>query len=110
MSYNKKHGITPTGVKRAVQESLHTIQSGIEQPKGTSLEDGSISLIDMIRQLETEMAEAAGGLEFERAAILRDQINELRAATGTGTKAAQPGSAPKTSSRRAGVRGMRQTR
>ena len=90
MAYNKRHGITPTGVKRAIQESLHTIQSGAEGPTGNGLDDGSISLVEMIRQLETEMAEAAAGLEFERAAILRDQINELRAASGAGSKGPQP--------------------
>ena len=85
MAYNKRHGITPKGVKRAVQESLHTIQSGKEGPVTNGLDDGSVSLVDMIRQLETEMAEASAGLEFERAAILRDQINELRAASGSGS-------------------------
>jgi excinuclease ABC subunit B len=79
--YNAAHGITPRSVVRAVQESLHVIVKGSE-PDGMMREDGSaFDVGELIRELEHDMAEAAGRLEYERAALLRDQINELK--TGT---------------------------
>jgi excinuclease ABC subunit B len=79
--YNAAHGITPRSVVRAVQESLHVIVKGSE-PDGMMREDGSaFDVAELIRELEHDMAEAAGRLEYERAALLRDQINELK--TGT---------------------------
>jgi excinuclease ABC subunit B len=79
--YNAAHGITPRSVVRAVQESLHVIVKGSE-PDGMMREDGSaFDVSELIRELEHDMAEAAGRLEYERAALLRDQINELK--TGT---------------------------
>jgi excinuclease ABC subunit B len=39
----------------------------------------------LIRELESDMAEAAGRLEYERAALLRDQINELKTGASPST-------------------------
>jgi excinuclease ABC subunit B len=43
---------------------------------------GDVVITDVIRELEGEMAEAATKLEFERAALLRDQIRELKKQAG----------------------------
>ena len=43
---------------------------------------GDIDVVDVIRELQAEMQEAAAKLEFERAALLRDQIGELKRDVG----------------------------
>ena len=42
----------------------------------------NFSLSETLRELEEEMMHAAGNLEYEKAALLRDQIGELKAGTG----------------------------
>jgi excinuclease ABC subunit B len=83
MEYNEKHGITPQTVRRAVQESLHTILRGREIESSVIRETGGdFNLTELLRELEQEMQEASANLEFERAALLRDQIMEVKSGTG----------------------------
>jgi len=83
IAYNEKHGITPRSVIRAVQESLHTILRGREVESSVVRETGAdLNLTDLLRELEQEMMTAAGNLEYEKAALLRDQIAELKDGTG----------------------------
>jgi len=83
--YNREHGITPTSVKRAVQESLHTILKAREIEQGILKEDAAeFDLHELIRELERDMAGAAANLEYERAALLRDQIMELKSGSESG--------------------------
>jgi excinuclease ABC subunit B len=83
MEYNEKHGITPTTVRRAVQESLHTILRGREIAASVIQEaGGDFNLTELLRELEEEMQTASANLEFERAALLRDQIMEVKSGTG----------------------------
>jgi excinuclease ABC subunit B len=83
MEYNEKHGITPTTVKRAIQESLHTILRGREIAASVIQEaGGDFNLTELLRELEDEMQSASANLEFERAALLRDQILEVKSGTG----------------------------
>jgi excinuclease ABC subunit B len=83
LAYNEEHGITPKSVKRAVQESLHVILKGREVEQGIVRETPSdFDLNELIRELERDMAAAAASLEYERAALLRDQITELKSGSG----------------------------
>ena len=83
MEYNEAHGITPTTVRRAVQESLHTILRGREIAASVIQETGGdFNLTELLRELEEEMQQASANLEFERAALLRDQIMEVKSGTG----------------------------
>jgi excinuclease ABC subunit B len=83
MEYNEKHGITPQTVRRAVQESLHTILRGREIAASVIQEaGGDFNLTELLRELEEEMQTASANLEFERAALLRDQIMEVKSGTG----------------------------
>ncbi len=96
MVHNEKHGITPQSVKRAVQESLHQYLAGAKEAgKLTSslvAEDETVyNAVEVIREMETEMAEAATKLEFEKAAHLRDQIKELKERAGLDDGKSQPG-------------------
>ncbi len=83
MEYNEKHGITPKTVTRAIQESLHTILKGREIAASVVNEaGGDFNLTELLRELEDEMQTASQNLEFERAALLRDQIMEVKSGTG----------------------------
>ena len=83
MEYNEKHGITPQTVRRAVQESLHTILRGREIAASVVQEaGGDFNVTELLRELEEEMQHASANLEFERAALLRDQIMEIKSGTG----------------------------
>jgi excinuclease ABC subunit B len=83
MEYNEKNAITPQTVRRAVQESLHTILRGREIASSVINEaGGNFDLTELLRELEDEMQRASANLEFERAALLRDQIMEVKSGTG----------------------------
>ncbi len=82
-AYNEEHNITPRSVRRAVQESLHVILKAREVEQGIVHESPSdFDLNELIRELERDMASAAASLEYERAALLRDQITELKSGSG----------------------------
>lgn len=82
--HNQKHGITPQTVRRAVQESLQILGKARDTEENIVREGGGGDFVvtEVIRELEQEMAEAAAKLEFERAALLRDQIRELKKQSG----------------------------
>src|ERR1700704_1731028 len=83
MEHNEANGITPTSVRRAVQESLQTILRGRDLEQSIVRETGAdLDLTEVLRELEAEMQVAAANLEYERAALLRDQINEVKSGTG----------------------------
>jgi excinuclease ABC subunit B len=106
MEYNEKHGITPQTVRRAVQESLHTILRGREIASAVINEaGGDFNLTELLRELEEEMQGASANLEFERAALLRDQIMEIK--SGTGLDKIEPKRRPVKYTRNAGRRRSR---
>ena len=83
-AWNRVHGITPKTVKRAVQASLRVYEEAEETVAAVIRETGGdYDVTETIRRLEAEMQEAAEALEFERAAMLRDQIRDLREADRT---------------------------
>jgi excinuclease ABC subunit B len=91
--YNEQHGITPKSVRRAVQESLHTMLRGRQLEESVVRESGGdFDLTEVLRELEEEMQLAAANLEYERAALLRDQILELK--NGTGVAKIEPKKRP----------------
>lgn len=78
-AYNREHNITPRSVSRAVEESLSSRREKADQAMALLREGGGdFDVTETIRELETEMLEAANNLEFEKAALLRDQIRELK--------------------------------
>src|SRR5207247_5253124 len=106
MEYNEKHGITPQTVRRAVQESLHTILRGREIAASVIQEaGGDFNVTELLRELEDEMQRASATLEFERAALLRDQIMEVK--NGAGISQIEPKRRPVKYSRHAGGGGPR---
>ena len=95
IAYNTEHNITPRSVRRAVEESLSTNAHQYDSKAVLVIRDagGNFDVVETIRELEGEMLAAANNLEFEKAALLRDQVRELKrsidesqSATGTKTK------------------------
>ena len=79
IAYNKEHGITPRSVVRAVEESLAVQEGQRDAATGFLRETRTdIDVTETIRELEGEMLKAAEDLQFEKAALLRDQIKELK--------------------------------
>jgi len=106
MEYNEQHGITPQTVRRAVQESLHTILRGREIAASIIQEaGGDFNVTELLRELEDEMQQASANLEFERAALLRDQIMEVK--SGAGISKIEPKRRPVKYTRNAGRRRSR---
>lgn len=73
-AYNKKHGIIPQSIKKAIRESI----SFKEEPEKITYDIPEEEIPHLIKSLESEMELASANLEFERAAILRDKIGELK--------------------------------
>jgi excinuclease ABC subunit B len=78
IAYNREHGITPRSVKRSAQSSLHVYDGSGREEEAVVAEGSEEEVKAVITELEDEMAEASGKLEFERAALLRDQIEALK--------------------------------
>ncbi|HTB79767.1 MAG TPA: excinuclease ABC subunit UvrB [Opitutaceae bacterium] len=78
LAYNTAHGITPRSVTRAAQSSLHTYDGSGRRDEEAAVAESTDDVAAVIAELEDDMAEAAGKLEFERAALLRDQIQALK--------------------------------
>lgn len=80
MAHNEEHGITPRGVQRPAQASLHVYDGSGRRDDDVELmaAEGDEDVATVIAELEVDMADASNRLEFERAALLRDQIETLR--------------------------------
>lgn len=79
IAYNKENNITPRGIQKAIQDSLAVLKQAEEAETMVVREAGvDYNVQEVLAQMEREMLEAADALEFERAALLRDQIHELR--------------------------------
>ncbi len=108
LDYNREHNITPRSVNRAVEESLATYETNRAKAAGV-LQDAKldVDLTQTIAELESEMLKAAEDLQFEKAALLRDQIKELKRMLDGGKpeEKAKPASYRKGNGRRSRKRG-----
>src|SRR5260370_6397302 len=79
--HNERHGITPVGIKKDVRALAERLRPGATA--AASVADGASiatmprdEIVRLIKDLESQMRRAAKELEYERAALLRDQIVE----------------------------------
>ncbi len=108
-AYNEEHGIIPQTIIKSVEETLRSTrvadartprepkESALQRVAETRAKYSAASERDpeqLLREIEQEMRDAAAQLDFERAAVLRDQLLELRAqlegAKGNGGGRASP--------------------
>ena len=81
IKYNTANGITPETVKKSIRTTLESeIKARRTVERAISASEQQLDNTDLLKLLETEMLEAAANLEFERAAQLRDKINEIKGA------------------------------
>ena len=79
LEHNEKHHITPRSVQRPVQESLRVI---LENDPNSAMQETPHDRARFIKELKEEMSIASSKMEYERAALLRDQIKELESGDG----------------------------
>ena len=79
-AYNLEHGITPETVRKSVTASIHQAAENRKRARDVVRRDGKSEKVtpEYLKTLEEEMLAAAEGLEFERAAALRDKILRMR--------------------------------
>jgi excinuclease ABC subunit B len=81
MQYNEEHGIVPASVVKAVRALISQEEHALAEPREAYTVGGKMpkdELARLIKELEKDMKQAAKDLEFEKAALLRDQIFDLR--------------------------------
>ena len=79
--YNEEHGITPKTIQKAVRDVIAISKAAIKDKKSWEQDPESMSreeLEKLTKELERRMLKAAAELNFEEAAMLRDQIAELK--------------------------------
>ncbi|MEX1254060.1 MAG: excinuclease ABC subunit UvrB, partial [Dehalococcoidia bacterium] len=80
VSYNQERGITPEGITKAIRDITdHVKKVAEERSEYIAAHDvPKDELVRLVKDLERQMKEAAKNLEFEKAALMRDQVYELR--------------------------------
>jgi excinuclease ABC subunit B len=92
LAYNEEHGLTPQTIRKTREEILQATLAAGEQRQEKVLEPDERpwekwlqedrTPAELITLLQDEMESAASNLEFEKAALLRDRIEDLRAQWG----------------------------
>jgi len=97
-AYNLEHGITPQGIRKTIKDITERVKSiaPAQEGEGRSEPVSQEQIARLIKDLDKQMKTAARNLEFEKAALIRDRITELRMASenkailGTGLRAGRP--------------------
>jgi excinuclease ABC subunit B len=77
--FNREHGITPQGIRKAIRDITERVKVVAEERAKYEAEPvPSGEIARLIKELESQMKKAAKNLEFEKAALLRDRIVDLR--------------------------------
>jgi excinuclease ABC subunit B len=79
LKYNKEHNITPETIKKEIRSGLaQQIKARKTARDAVRFGTGEYEKVELAHQIEQEMLQAAKELDFERAAVLRDQLRELK--------------------------------
>ena len=77
--YNREHGITPQGIKKAIRDITERVAAVAETPAQYQTTPATKEgIVRLVKELEVQMKIAAKGLDFEKAALIRDRIFDLR--------------------------------
>ena len=80
-SYNRENGISPQSIQKSVHDITERVRAVAETRATYMVDQGDMpkdDLLRLIKDLESQMKTAARAMEFEKAALLRDQITDLR--------------------------------
>ncbi|MEI6972442.1 MAG: excinuclease ABC subunit UvrB [bacterium] len=78
LEFNKTHGITPKSIEKVIRQTLKMEYESRDVEASVIRESGvDYDIYKAVAELRQEMLDAAGAMEFERAAMLRDEIREL---------------------------------
>ena len=79
MEYNKKNNITPRSIQKAIRDGIEMLQEAEEvEMEAVGVKTGGYEIEKAIEDLEYEMDLAARNLQFEKAAVIRDKISDLK--------------------------------
>ena len=79
--YNREHGITPQSIQKTIHDITERVRAIAETEAPYAVDSSDMprdDILRLIKDLESQMKTAAKSLEFEKAALLRDQITDLR--------------------------------
>ena len=79
--YNREHGITPQSIQKTIHDITERVRAIAETEAPYAVDSSDMprdDIMRLIKDLESQMKTAARSLEFEKAALLRDQITDLR--------------------------------
>ncbi|MSQ32602.1 MAG: excinuclease ABC subunit UvrB [Dehalococcoidia bacterium] len=79
-AYNKEHGIEPVGIHKVIKDITERVKAVAETKASYAInsEMPKEELMRLVKDLESQMKQAAKNMEFEKAAAFRDQVVELR--------------------------------
>ncbi len=98
IAWNAAHGIEPHSIRKEVRDILDLVASNEENKAASKFRGEKLPrdiAMAMAGDIEKKMREAAGNLEFEKAAALRDELLELRKQIGGNESILFQGKAPK---------------
>ncbi len=79
--YNRENGITPQSIQKTIHDITERVRAIAETPETYTVDSSDMpkdDILRLIKDLESQMKTASRSLEFEKAALLRDQITDLR--------------------------------
>ncbi|MDG1359898.1 MAG: UvrB/UvrC motif-containing protein, partial [Phycisphaerales bacterium] len=105
LEHNERHGITPKTIQKAIRRGMERELAAAKTARKAIGEDVNAETYgrdELVTMLEESMLEAARGLEFEKAADLRDRINRLKALPEGGELTLEEAGASRTKAGKAG--------
>ncbi|MDP7008431.1 MAG: excinuclease ABC subunit UvrB [Phycisphaerales bacterium] len=105
LEHNEEHNITPTSIQKAIRKGIETELSARQTAREAFHEHGTADEFnkeERIEILEQEMLDAADDLDFEKAALLRDEITAIQTGFSSKNKTSvgAPGTRPRLKRRR----------
>ncbi|MFA7235337.1 MAG: excinuclease ABC subunit UvrB [Phycisphaeraceae bacterium] len=85
LAYNAEHGVTPQTIRKAIRHGMELeLRASKTARDAIHADEKEYEVTEVVAMVEQQMLEAAEKLEFEKAAKLRDQLRQLKAAPQTG--------------------------